>query len=139
MPLDFINQKKRSASSFHQPKRDPPLHFINQKGIPSAKKGICPQGQFQLIVQYINHKKTNKLISAVILNQIDVSILMRKLPTSSLRCDYNNLFMIYFLFSSSVVQNNFLNKDGHELFIAHMNKCFFYQDYILRRMLLLLD
>ena len=50
---------------------------------------------------------------------------MRKLPTSSLRCDYNNLFMIYFLFSSSVDQNNFLNKDGHELFIAHMNKCFF--------------
>ena len=50
---------------------------------------------------------------------------MRKLPTSSLRCDYNNLLMIYFLFSSSVDQNNFLNKDGHELFIAHMNKCFF--------------
>ena len=50
---------------------------------------------------------------------------MRKLPTSSLRCDYNNLFMIYFLFSSSVDQNIFLNKDGHELFIAHMNKCFF--------------
>ena len=32
--------QKGSASKFHQPKGGPPLDFINQKGIPSTKKGV---------------------------------------------------------------------------------------------------